>query len=89
MTQRWKLWPVHESDGAPVPARYRGVWTRTLLETPEVRDDTTFVRWLQLGRWHADLRIPLVARAGLGGVLHVIEIWARRGLAEGIVTIGR
>jgi hypothetical protein len=57
---------VQESDGAPVPARYRGIWARTLLETPEVCDDTTFVRWLQLGRWHADLRIPLVARAGLG-----------------------
>ena len=50
-------------DSLPVPARYRGVWMRTLLETPDLRDDTTFVRWLQLGRWHADLRIPAAARA--------------------------
>lgn len=41
-----------------MPARYRGVWVRTLLETPHGRDDTTFVRWLQTGRWHADLRTP-------------------------------
>ncbi len=34
-----------------------------MLETPEVRDDTTFVRWMQLGCWHADLRIPAVACA--------------------------
>jgi len=42
----------------PVPLRYSGVWTRTLLETPTVRDDTSFVRWMQLRRWHADLRVP-------------------------------
>lgn len=50
-------------DSPPVPQRYRGVWRRTLLETPQGRDDTTFVRWMQLGRWHADLRIPAAARA--------------------------
>ena len=48
---------------APVPSRYRGVWMRTLLQTPDLRDETTFVRWMQLGRWHADLRISAAARA--------------------------
>ena len=41
-----------------VPVAYRGVWQRTLLETPTQRDDSTFVRWLQTPRWHADLRVP-------------------------------
>ena len=41
-----------------VPERYHGVWARTLLETPDGRDTTTWVRWLQAGQWHADLRIP-------------------------------
>jgi len=51
---------------APVPTRYRGVWARRLLQTPAVRDDTTFVRWLQTGWRHADLRVPVAARAGGG-----------------------
>jgi hypothetical protein len=42
----------------PVPERYQGVWARTLLETPEGRDTTTWVRWLQTSHWHADLRVP-------------------------------
>lgn len=41
-----------------VPDRYHGVWVRTLLETPEGRDTTTWVRWLQTGLWHGDLRVP-------------------------------
>lgn len=41
-----------------VPDRYRGVWVRTLLETPELRDASTYVRWLQTPLWHADLRVP-------------------------------
>jgi len=41
-----------------VPERYQGVWVRKLLETPEQRDDSTAVRWLQTGLWHADLRVP-------------------------------
>jgi hypothetical protein len=45
-----------------VPDRYRGVWVRTLLQTPTLRDDTTFVRWLQTSSWHADLRVPATAR---------------------------
>lgn len=43
---------------AMVPARYRGVWQRTLLETPEGSDTATTVFWLQAGRWHADIRLP-------------------------------
>ena len=46
---------------SPVPDHYRGVWVRTLLETPQQRDENTFVRWLQTSSWHADLRIPLIA----------------------------
>lgn len=42
----------------PVPAAYRGVWVRTLLESPEGRDTTTRVHWLQTEGWHADLRVP-------------------------------
>ena len=42
----------------PVPAAYRGVWQRTLLETPEGTDTTTRVHWLQTEGWHADLRVP-------------------------------
>lgn len=42
----------------PVPDHYRGVWARRLLETPQQRDESTFVRWLQTSLWHADLRIP-------------------------------
>ena len=46
---------------SPVPDRYRGVWARRLLETPQQRDEKTFVRWLQTSLWHADLRIPAKA----------------------------
>jgi hypothetical protein len=49
-------------DTTPVPERYRGVWVRTLLQTPDVRDEQTFVRWMQTARWHADLRVPNDAR---------------------------
>lgn len=41
-----------------VPDRYHGVWQRTLLETPEGRDTTSWVHWLQTGLWHGDLRVP-------------------------------
>jgi hypothetical protein len=54
-----------------VPDHYRGVWVRTLLETPTHRDDQTFVRWLQTGRWHADLRVP----AGLVRPAHAPARW--------------
>ena len=51
----WVDLPVPDE---PVPAAYRGVWQRTLLETPEGRDTTTQVHWLQTEGWHADLRVP-------------------------------
>ncbi len=59
-TNAWSgsAWP----ESPLVPPRYRGVWKRSLLETPDLRDETTFVRWMQLGRWHADLRVPAAAR---------------------------
>lgn len=47
-----------------VPERYRGVWRRTLLETPEGSDTTTWVHWLQTARWHADLRVPAEGEVG-------------------------
>lgn len=50
---------MSEDAFPPVPARYRGVWVRTVLETPDHRDTATFVRWMQLARWHADLRVPV------------------------------
>lgn len=73
----WRARP--EPATPPVPARYRGVWQRTLLQTTDSADDSTWVRWLQLGRWHADLRVPQAARLGLptapawpyGAALHV------------------
>ena len=43
---------------APVPACYVGLWQRTLLRTPNVRDTSTRVFWLQTQTWHADIRIP-------------------------------
>ena len=52
----WSLPP--DLDFPAVPERYRGVWQRTLLETPQGRDTTTQVHWLQTDRWHADLRVP-------------------------------
>jgi hypothetical protein len=57
-----------------VPPHYRGVWTRTLLETPTVRDTTTMVRWMQLGRWHADLRIPAGTRTALQGFSGITQV---------------
>ena len=50
--------PLPETLYKRVPERYHGVWVRTLLETPEGRDTTTWVRWLQTSQWHADLRVP-------------------------------
>ena len=53
-------------DGEPVPERYRGVWQRSLLQTPALRDTTTTVFWLQTAYWHADLRIPAARPDFLG-----------------------
>jgi hypothetical protein len=47
-----------------VPDHYRGVWARTLLQTPQHKDTSTYVRWLQTGLWHADLRVPSALSPG-------------------------
>lgn len=51
-------WTDLPAPDEPVPERYGGVWARTLLETPDGRDTTTRVHWLQTEGWHADLRVP-------------------------------
>lgn len=48
---------------APVPERYRGLWRRSLYAEPAegeaaLVDRDTRVYWLQVGDWHADLRVP-------------------------------
>jgi hypothetical protein len=73
------------------------VWSRTLLETPDGRDDTTCVLWLQTARWHADLRVPalpagtaldagaavsLARRASLQGFLGVTTVDLRDGVEQ-------
>src|SRR5437660_710150 len=50
-----------------VPARYRGVWRRTLLAEPDNVDTVSTVLWLQTSRWHADIRIP-AGRPSFAGV---------------------
>ena len=68
----------------PVPDHYRGVWARRLLETPQQRDEKTYVRWLQTSLWHADLRVPakapgtdgplqLASQQGFCGVTQVMQ----------------
>lgn len=42
----------------PVPAELVGVWRRRSLVTPDGRDETTQVVWVQTESWYADLRIP-------------------------------
>jgi len=54
--------PVSGLPPPDVPERYRGVWRRSLLQTPLQRDTQTWVRWLQTASWHADLRVPVAAR---------------------------
>jgi hypothetical protein len=60
-----------------VPPSYWGVWSRTLLQTPQQRDTRTFVRWMQLGRWHVDLRVPASGNAPLQGFSGVTEVSQR------------
>lgn len=63
-----------------VPERYWGVWSRTLLETPLLRDTSTLVRWMQLGQWHADLRVPQgpgLALQGFSGITQVTQVGAQ------------
>lgn len=60
----------------PVPSRYFGVWARTRLTTPELNDNSTFVRWMQLSVWHADLRVPVSESQscqGFSGLTRVSE----------------
>lgn len=81
---------VPEPACAPVPQRYRGVWQRTLLQTSDAQDDSTFVRWLQLGRWHADLRVPRAARRGAVAApaeLYSPQLQARLMLQQGFAGI--
>jgi hypothetical protein len=71
------LWPAPPDTIAPVPPSYWGVWSRTLLQTPQQRDTSTFVRWMQLGRWHVDLRVPASDSAPLQGFCGVTEVSQR------------
>jgi hypothetical protein len=76
--------PAQTRPLATVPERYHGVWVRTLLETPEGEDRTTWVRWLQTELWHADLRVPagldrrspagLAQQQGFCGTTHIARI---------------
>lgn len=56
-----------------VPDHYRGLWVRKLLETPTLRDESTFVCWMQTSAWHADLRIPASARHGSMPTLEMLS----------------
>ena len=70
-------WPAAASSESPVPARYFGVWSRTLLETPGTCDTDTMVRWMQLGQWHVDLRVPQSRPGelqGFSGITHVRQV---------------
>ncbi|MCB2017179.1 MAG: hypothetical protein KDF54_06670 [Hydrogenophaga sp.] len=76
-----------------VPDAYRGVWQRTLLETPEGRDTTTRVHWLQTHGWHADLRVPdgvdpatPEGRAQLQGFCGLTQITPAQGDTPDICT---
>jgi hypothetical protein len=62
-------WPAAAYlDSTAVPPYYQGVWLRSVLDTPEQCDTTTFVRWMQLRHWHADLRIPAAALSARAAV---------------------
>ena len=50
--------PVRQDLPQSVPDAYRGVWQRSLLQTPQGCDSGSLVYWLQTSRWHADLRLP-------------------------------
>lgn len=64
-----------------IPAAYRGLWRRRLLETPEHSDRSSIVYWLQTGDLYADLRLPagrvqddpqtLARQQGFAGALKV------------------
>lgn len=67
--------PELETD--PVPERYRGVWRRSLLATPDLRDTSTTVFWLQTERWHADIRLP-AGRPDFSGVRQLADCSAEQ-----------
>lgn len=56
----------------PVPARYRGLWRRTLLQAGSLRDTASTVYWLQTEHWHADIRIP-AGRPSFDGVTSLAQ----------------
>lgn len=73
-------WPAPAANTGDVPERYFGVWSRTLLETPDTRDTSTLVRWMQLGQWHVDLRVaqsPDGALQGFSGTTRVTQAGAQ------------
>ena len=82
-------WPQTPVDvPGDVPERYFGVWSRTVLETPQGRDTETLVRWMQLGQWHVDLRVPADAggtRAslqGFSGITRITSVDTDSGVQE-------
>jgi hypothetical protein len=86
---------MHGTPGKPVPPHYRGVWRRTLLQTPEAIDTGTTVLWLQTSRWHADIRLP-EGRPDFSGIrsiaecspLHIDWLARQQGFA-GITDVSR
>jgi hypothetical protein len=82
-------WPQTPANvPGDVPERYFGVWSRTLLETPQGCDTETLVRWMQLGQWHVDLRVPADAggtRAslqGFSGITRITSVDTASGVQE-------
>ncbi len=75
------VWPDEADPVSPlVPELYFGVWSRSLLETPAKRDTTSFVRWMQLGRWHVDLRVPangIDPCQGFSGITRISQVDGR------------
>jgi hypothetical protein len=73
-------WLTPASRAGDVPSRYFGVWSRTLLGTPDTVDTSTWVRWMQLGQWHVDLRVPQMSNdtlQGFSGTTRVSQVGAR------------
>lgn len=46
------------SSNNAVPASYMGVWQRHLLETSDLKDDSSLVLWMQSRHYHIDVRVP-------------------------------
>ena len=56
----------------PVPDNYRGVWQRHLLETNNLKDDSSLVLWMQTAHYHIDIRLP-ASRAGIGSASMLMD----------------